>query len=97
MGTTARRPPRSHWLGCSANPYVSTVLISASKPHPLEDNLGAVNLHLTADEVYALNDLTRRQEVYPAWFTRDIGPNGVVDYALTDATAATWPEAPPSS
>lgn len=77
--------------------YVSTVLIGASKPHPLEDNLGAVNPHLTADEVYALNDLTRRQEVYPAWFTRDIGPNGVVDYALTDATAATWPEAPPSS
>lgn len=35
--------------------------------HQLEDNLGAINLKLTADEVEQLNTLTTPQSLYPGW------------------------------
>lgn len=54
------------WL--LAKPYVSSILVGASKPAQLEDNLGAVSVTLTADEVAELDRLTEPAAVYPGWF-----------------------------
>ena len=48
---------------------VSSVLIGANKMTQLEDNLAAVDLQLTADEVTKLNDLSSPGMIYPNWFT----------------------------
>jgi aryl-alcohol dehydrogenase-like predicted oxidoreductase len=55
------------WL--LAQPHVSTVIMGASKLHQLEDNLGAVDLALTNEELNALNELTQPHAIYPNWFT----------------------------
>lgn len=54
------------WL--LARPGVTSVLLGASKPHQLADNLGAAALRLSAEEIAALNALTMPAEVYPNWF-----------------------------
>lgn len=51
-----------------AKPYVTTILLGASKVAQLEDNLGADELHLSADEVAELDRLTAPAQVYPNWF-----------------------------
>jgi aryl-alcohol dehydrogenase-like predicted oxidoreductase len=48
---------------------VSTVLVGATKPSQLEDNLGAVNVRLTADEVQQLDGAAPHSDYYPSWFT----------------------------
>ena len=54
------------WL--LAKPYVSTVLLGASKMSQLEDNLGACELQLTADEMGQLDSATAPAPLYPQWF-----------------------------
>lgn len=54
------------WL--LAKPYVSTILVGASKLAQLDDNLGAANVHLSLDEVAKLDELTAPAPVYPNWF-----------------------------
>jgi aryl-alcohol dehydrogenase-like predicted oxidoreductase len=54
------------WL--LAKPYVSTVLLGASKMSQLEDNLGACELQLTANEVGQLDAATAPVPLYPQWF-----------------------------
>jgi aryl-alcohol dehydrogenase-like predicted oxidoreductase len=54
------------WL--LAKPYVSTILVGASKLAQLDDNLGAANVHLSLDEVSKLDELTAPAPVYPNWF-----------------------------
>jgi aryl-alcohol dehydrogenase-like predicted oxidoreductase len=54
------------WL--LAKRYVTTVLLGASKMSQLEDNLGAADLHLTADEVAQLDAATAPPPIYPNWF-----------------------------
>jgi aryl-alcohol dehydrogenase-like predicted oxidoreductase len=54
------------WL--LAKPGVTSVLLGASKPHQLADNLGAAEVTLSAEEVAALDTLTTPAEVYPNWF-----------------------------
>ncbi|WP_376097786.1 aldo/keto reductase [Roseomonas sp. CCTCC AB2023176] len=54
------------WL--LAKPGVTSVLLGASKPHQLADNLGAAEVRLTAEEVAALDAITTPPEVYPNWF-----------------------------
>ncbi len=44
---------------------VSSILLGASKMHQLEDNLGAVNVALTPDEVKELDRMTRQPRAYP--------------------------------
>ena len=66
------------WL--LAQPQVSTVLIGASKLSQLEDNLRAAEVKLTADELKALDDLTRPKPIYPNWFTAT-----TADAKLTEA------------
>jgi aryl-alcohol dehydrogenase-like predicted oxidoreductase len=66
------------WL--LAQPHVSTVLLGVSKLHQLDDNLGAINVTLTPDDLAALNELTQPQPLYPNWFT-----NATVDQQTKEA------------
>jgi aryl-alcohol dehydrogenase-like predicted oxidoreductase len=54
------------WL--LAKEAVTSVLLGASKPHQLEDNLGAADLALTESEILALDAETVLTPVYPNWF-----------------------------
>ncbi len=54
------------WL--LAKPYVSTVLLGASKLSQLEDNLGAAKIALSAEEVSELDAFTAPTPLYPNWF-----------------------------
>ncbi|WP_070151608.1 aldo/keto reductase [Sphingobium phenoxybenzoativorans] len=47
---------------------VTSVILGASKPHQLEDNLGVATLTLTAEELKTLDDATPLPLVYPNWF-----------------------------
>jgi aryl-alcohol dehydrogenase-like predicted oxidoreductase len=49
--------------------HVSTVLLGASNIRQLEDNLKAVELTLSTEELTVLDKLTRPATVYPNWFT----------------------------
>jgi len=53
------------WL--LAKPYVSSIIVSASKMHQLEDNLGAVDVSLSPGEVAALDEITTTPPPYPVW------------------------------
>ena len=66
------------WL--LAKPFVTSVLIGASRMSQLEDNLGAANVALSADEVAELDRLTEPAPFYPNWFIRNIqdGPTAEV-------------------
>jgi aryl-alcohol dehydrogenase-like predicted oxidoreductase len=55
------------WL--LAKKVVTSVIVGASKPHQLEDNLAASGLTLTAGEIAALDELTKPVAVYPNWFS----------------------------
>ena len=68
------------WL--LAKPYVSTILLGASKLSQLEDNLGAANLALFAEEVAELDKLTAPPPLYPQWFQTFATDSAVRD-ALT--------------
>jgi aryl-alcohol dehydrogenase-like predicted oxidoreductase len=48
-------------------PFISSIIIGANKMHQLEDNLGAVKLNLSAQELEQLNTLTAPQLLYPGW------------------------------
>lgn len=48
---------------------VSSVIVGASKPQQLDDNLAATELHLAIEELTALDVFTRPATVYPNWFT----------------------------
>jgi aryl-alcohol dehydrogenase-like predicted oxidoreductase len=48
-------------------PVVSSVLIGATKPHQLEDNLKATNWEMTADEAARLDELSKLNPIYPHW------------------------------
>jgi aryl-alcohol dehydrogenase-like predicted oxidoreductase len=53
------------WL--LSKPFVSSVIIGATKPRQLEDNLGAANINLSAEDVQVLDDLTAPAVPYPSW------------------------------
>jgi len=48
---------------------VSTVLVGATRRAQLEDNLGAVQLRLTPEEVQRLDESSPHADYYPSWFT----------------------------
>lgn len=58
------------WL--LTRPAVTSVLLGASKLSQLEDNLAAMNVTLTADELRTLDELTGTAPIYPNWFNRNI-------------------------
>jgi aryl-alcohol dehydrogenase-like predicted oxidoreductase len=59
------------WL--LARPAVSSVLIGATKMHQLEDNLGAVNITLTTEDIADLDAATAIAPLYPSsdWIVPD--------------------------
>ncbi len=64
------------WL--LAKPVVHSIIIGASKPHQLEDNLAAAGLALTAEEVAELDTATPLPPVYPYWFNEFVTDPAVV-------------------
>jgi len=58
------------WL--LAKPFVSSIIIGASKLYQLEDNLRAVEITLRKDEVSALDALTAPTSLYPNWFNEKL-------------------------
>jgi aryl-alcohol dehydrogenase-like predicted oxidoreductase len=63
------------WL--LAKDAVSSVILGASKPHQLDDNLGAANLVLTAGEIAELDAATPLAQVYPNWFIDNLADQPV--------------------
>lgn len=53
------------WL--LSQPHVTSVIIGAKKISQLEDNLGAVDVVLTDDELVQLNDVSALPPYYPGW------------------------------
>lgn len=68
------------WL--LARQAVTSVILGASKLHQLEDNLGAVTIELSPEELAALDESTMPPEVYPNWFTDRISADAAVVQAL---------------
>lgn len=56
------------WL--LAQPAVTSVIIGAKRVSQLEDNLGASNLTLSADQLERLDSVTRPVELYPEWMVK---------------------------
>jgi aryl-alcohol dehydrogenase-like predicted oxidoreductase len=50
-----------------AKPFVTTVIIGAKTMEQLDDNLDAVKLHLTAEEVSKLDEVSALPAEYPGW------------------------------
>jgi len=55
------------WL--LAKSAVSSVIIGASKAHQLDDNVGAMNVTLTPEELAELDSRTAPASLYPGWFS----------------------------
>ncbi|HEV7322335.1 MAG TPA: aldo/keto reductase [Ensifer sp.] len=64
------------WL--LARQAVTSVLLGASKPHQLKDNLGAADLVLTPAEISALDAATVPAPVYPNWFIDNLADQPLV-------------------
>jgi aryl-alcohol dehydrogenase-like predicted oxidoreductase len=58
------------WL--LAKPVVSSVIVGASKPHQLEDDLKAADLKLSEAEVAELDAITAPTPLYPNWFNANL-------------------------
>jgi aryl-alcohol dehydrogenase-like predicted oxidoreductase len=50
-----------------AKPFVTSVIIGAKRPDQLEQNLAAVDLKLTGDQMKALDDVSALPPEYPGW------------------------------
>jgi aryl-alcohol dehydrogenase-like predicted oxidoreductase len=72
------------WL--LSKPYVSSILLGASKVSQLEDNLGALQVQMTPAELKDLDDFTVPQAIYPNWFQASL-LDEMMAKALRDATA----------
>jgi aryl-alcohol dehydrogenase-like predicted oxidoreductase len=59
------------WL--LAQPAVDSVIIGVRTVAQLEDNLGAIELHLPAEEISRLNEISAPEEGYPYQFIRTYG------------------------
>jgi aryl-alcohol dehydrogenase-like predicted oxidoreductase len=69
------------WL--LAKKSVTSILVGANKLAQLEDNLGAANFQLSAQELADLDELSAPASVYPNWFS-----NRIADVPVRDALAA---------
>ena len=68
------------WL--LAKPYVGAILLGTSKLSQLEDNLGAANIALTAEDLTELDAFTAPTPLYPNWFqtfATDVAVRDAVD------------------
>ena len=53
------------WL--LTKPVVTSVIIGAKRLDQLQDNLAAVDLHLTPDEIRQLDEVSALPPEYPGW------------------------------
>ncbi|MFB6457629.1 aldo/keto reductase [Chitinophaga sp. Hz27] len=53
-------------------PVVSSIIVGASKIHQLEDNLKAIDVHLSDSDVTLLDELSKTSPVYPHWFNQQL-------------------------
>lgn len=58
------------WL--LSKPFVSSILIGASKLSQLDDNIAAVHVKLTPEDLTVLDKLTEPASTYPNWFNATI-------------------------
>jgi aryl-alcohol dehydrogenase-like predicted oxidoreductase len=58
------------WL--LGEPAVSSIILGATKRSQLDDNLGAVDLRLSAAELAVLDQATQPVPVYPNWFNENL-------------------------
>jgi aryl-alcohol dehydrogenase-like predicted oxidoreductase len=63
------------WL--LSKPAVTSILVGANKLSQLDDNLAAMDLVLTAEELAKLNELTAPTALYPNWFTERVQDQAV--------------------
>ncbi len=52
---------------------VTSIILGAKRPDQLQDNLRAVQLRLTADELAALDEVSRLPQEYPGWMLQRQG------------------------
>jgi len=72
------------WL--LAKPHVDVVLLGASKLRQVDDNLGALAVELTDDDVRRLDALGAKAAPYPQWYLATIGGDAKVTAALEGRT-----------
>lgn len=60
-----------------AKPFVTTVIIGAKTTEQLDDNLAAVDLELTPDELASLDEVSALPREYPGWMLERQGSNRV--------------------
>jgi aryl-alcohol dehydrogenase-like predicted oxidoreductase len=58
------------WL--LSKPFVSSIIVGASKLHQLEDNLRAVEVKLSEEETAQLDEISAPTMLYPHWFNRNL-------------------------
>ena len=58
---------------------MSTINLGASKISQLEDNLAAIRVTLSAEDVSKLDGLTRPNPVYPGWFNEKTSDSQVAE------------------
>ena len=64
--------------------YVTTVIIGAKTEAQLSDNLGAVDVKLTPEDLAAIDAVSKPQGMYPNWMSEqrtDRAPGGVRDWS----------------
>ena len=62
--------------------YVSVILLGASNVSQFDDNLGALNVKLSREELNELDQMTKPAPVYPNWFHERTG-DSIVSQALS--------------
>ena len=60
-----------------AKPFVTSIIIGASKPEQFSDNVAATNLHLTQEEIETLDASTRPAPLYPYTWRISSGDSAV--------------------
>ncbi|GCE29043.1 oxidoreductase [Dictyobacter alpinus] len=82
IGTKHKASPAQVALAWLLSRSITAVLVGASKISQLDDNLGATELELSADELQELDKLTEPTAIYPNWFNA-----AIYDAAVRDALA----------
>jgi diketogulonate reductase-like aldo/keto reductase len=74
------------WL--LAKPYVTSVILGATKLRQLADNLGSADVALTPEDVAELDAATALGPAYPNWFIDEMADGAVRDALAGVASAA---------
>lgn len=78
----ATSPARVALAWILTRPFISSIIIGANKMSHLEDNLGAIALNLSEQEVSQLDELTLPSSLYPGWM-QPMGWDPTIKQALS--------------